>query len=170
MSALLPLAAIAALMLLTSKKAGAAAPSAPRGIVTPGEPYLVKTAPKPAPKASDALQAAMLAEKQLGKPKTAATVEKNAGVAQVVPGGALPPGYSRTQATVKAQPTTDHIRTRKGKYDRALLMSFQTSAGLRADGMYGPQTAAALRHFGAKNVPAALFKGSATKYTPPAGG
>jgi murein L,D-transpeptidase YcbB/YkuD len=82
----------------------------------------------------------------------------------------MPPGYSAATAASKAQPTADHVRTRKGKYDRALLMSFQTSAGLKSDGLYGPQVAAALRFFKAKNVPAPLFRGSNATYAPPAGG
>jgi len=187
MSPVLPLAALAALLLLGSK-------AAPRGVVTPGEPTLVKKpatakpaakpaaraavrpvtkpAAKPAAKPNEALQAAQLAEKQTGKPRATQSVDVHKGVAQTVtdPKKPLPAGYSAQQAGMKAQPVADHIRTRKGKYDRALLQSFQTSAGLKTDGLYGPQARAALVFFGAKNVPAALFKGPITKYAPPAGG
>jgi len=83
--------------------------------------------------------------------------------------GQPPPGYDAAAAKSKAQPTADHIRTRKGKYDRAVLQSFQTAAGLKSDGLYGPQSRAALVFFGASNVPSALFKGSQTTYAPPGG-
>ena len=181
MSAPLLLAAAAAALLLAGgkKPPAVAPPSAPRGVVKLGTPTVIKRPAKPAPakpgakakaRPSDAVQAAQLAEKQLGGPKATQSVNVSRGTAQVVPGNTLPPGYSGVQATQKAQPTADHLRTRKGKYDRAVLQSFQTAAGLKADGLYGPQTAAALKHFGAKNVPHPLFKGAPAKYAPPAGG
>jgi peptidoglycan hydrolase-like protein with peptidoglycan-binding domain len=157
MGALLPIAAIAALLMFAGKL---------KGVVTKPKPAPAKVAPK----LSEAQQAAQLAERQLGKPSASATATTNAKVAQVVPSATLPAGYSSAQASKKAQPTADHLRTRKGKYDRAVLQSFQTSAGLKADGLYGPQTAAALRFFGAKSVPAPLFKGPNVKYAPPQGG
>jgi hypothetical protein len=171
MSLALPLAGLAALLLLGGKKSAPAAKpapkSAPRGIVTLGEPTVIKT---PAAPVNEALEAATLAEQQTRAPAPQASVDVQRGVAQTVPRTVLPAGYSRTQASNKAQPTADHVRTRKGKYDRAVVQSFQTSAGLKSDGLYGPQTVAALRYFGAKNVPAALFKGSVKSYQPPSGG
>lgn len=178
MNALLPLAALAAaVLLLGGKKASASTPSAPaaapRGIVTPGTPTVIKrpAAAKPAaaPK-SDAVKAAELADQQLGKPASSAQVKVQSKVAQTIPGPALPPGYNRAEATRRAQPMADQIRTKKGKYDRAALQTFQTFAGMTADGLYGPQTRAALIHFGAKNAPAALFKGANVPYTAPKGG
>jgi murein L,D-transpeptidase YcbB/YkuD len=57
----------------------------------------------------------------------------------------------------------------KGKagYDRKLLASFQTKAGITGDGLYGPLAVAALKYFRA-NAPAAFQAGSVKSYTPPA--
>lgn len=129
-------------------------------------------AARPAPAMDEALLAAQLAERQGGAPNSsqAATVSNN--VVATVPDktAPLPKGYDSAAASARAQPMADHVRTRKGKYDRAVLASWQTQAGLKPDGLYGPQSVAALKYYGAKNVPAALFKGSQTKYAPPAGG
>lgn len=171
MGALIPLAALAAaLLFMGGKKAPVAAPATPKAATTGKIKVTIGPAQILPQTKNEALEAAAKAEKSLGKPKSSASVATNAGVAQVVPGTRLPAGYSRTQASAKAQPLADHVRTRRGKYDRAVVQSFQTAAGLLPDGLYGPQTVAALRYFGAKNVPAALFKGSNTKYAPPAGG
>ncbi len=185
MNAVLPIAAlVAAVLLLGGKKASAAAaPAAPKGTVSVGPPTLVRKTPaakkpaaakpaakKPAIVKSDALQAAELAERQLGAPNSAATITAQNNRTQTIPGVALPAGYSRVEATRRAQPMADQIRTKKSKYDRAALQTFQTFAGLKGDGLYGPQTRNALMYFGAKNVPAALFKGTNTAYKAPAGG
>lgn len=178
---LLPLAALAAFLLLAGKKGNTAVPpsslpaatAAPRGTVTLGPVRVIKRAPAaaaPKPAASEALQAAQLAEKQTGAPRASTTVDVHKSVAQTVTGPKLPPGYDRVAANMKAQPLADELRTKKGKYSHATLQSFQTSAGLKADGLYGPQSVSALRYFGAKNVPAALYKGTASSYAPPKGG
>jgi hypothetical protein len=52
-------------------------------------------------------------------------------------------------------------------YDRKLLASFQTKAGITGDGIYGPLAQSALKHFGA-NAPTAFAAGSVKVYTPPA--
>lgn len=182
MNAILPLAALAAAVLLFgSKKASAATSPAPRGIVTLGTPTLIKTpaakkpAAKPAAAKSDAQRAAELAERQLGAPNSQATVtatrtSATTAATQTIPGPSLPAGYNRAEATRRAQPMADQIRTRKTKYDRAALQTFQGFAGMNADGLYGPQSSSALKYFGAKNVPAALFKGSNVAYKAPGGG
>jgi peptidoglycan hydrolase-like protein with peptidoglycan-binding domain len=58
-----------------------------------------------------------------------------------------------TEAARKvAQPVADHVRNNRKKYDHARVAVFQGYAGLKPDGLYGPQTAKALRAYGAKNV------------------
>ncbi len=154
-----------------AKPAGKVTPTRPAGKVTV-LPTTVITARPPAAAAAAARAApneAQLAA-QLAERGASTGVASPAGVVQAKPAAAdLPRGYDERAARLKAQPTADHIRTRKGKYDRAVLASFQTMAGLKPDGLYGPQSRAALAFFGAKNVPAALFKGSQTTYRPPGG-
>jgi peptidoglycan hydrolase-like protein with peptidoglycan-binding domain len=60
-----------------------------------------------------------------------------------------------------------NIRKNGAKYDRKQLASFQQKAGLTGDGVYGPLSQSALKHFGA-TAPKALSKGPLTTYTPPA--
>lgn len=43
------------------------------------------------------------------------------------------------------------------RYNRGLVEGFQEAAGLDPDGDYGPATVGALRHFGVRNPPAAVF-------------
>ena len=64
-------------------------------------------------------------------------------------------------AAAGAQSMADHIRTNGHKYSRPKLASWQTLAGLKPDGLYGPATQKRLRELGAKNVTGALFKGAA---------
>lgn len=62
----------------------------------------------------------------------------------------------------------NHLR-RKGKaqYDRRMLKTWQTQAGLAADGLYGPATRGALIAFGQKDPPAVFYGTGTTTYTPP---
>lgn len=55
-------------------------------------------------------------------------------------------------ARKSAQPVADMVRTKGKKYDHAKVRAWQLLAGLPADGLYGPKTAAQLRALGAKNV------------------
>lgn len=55
-------------------------------------------------------------------------------------------------AKKNAQPIADMVRTKGKKYDHAKLKAWQMLAGLKPDGVYGPNTAKALRHLGAKSV------------------
>jgi murein L,D-transpeptidase YcbB/YkuD len=165
--AFLPLALLAGGLLLASSGSASASASPPDAKKLPKAKPPGGLSSKP-PTTSDALQAAQLAEKQLGNLMASQNLQVSQGVAQTA-SVKLPPGYDSQRAAQVAQRTADHVRTRGGKYDRAVITVFQTFAGVKTDGLYGPQTAAALRFFGAKSVPAALFKGQITKYTPPGG-
>lgn len=57
---------------------------------------------------------------------------------------------------------------RSGGGYRSALTRFQRAAGITADGLYGPTSRAALRHYGISDPPAALVSRSAPEvYTPP---
>lgn len=80
------------------------------------------------------------------------------------------PATSRVDLAAAKRMASDvakHIRNKGKAYDRKQLSSFQQKAGLTADGLYGPLSVSALKHFGA-SAPPALFKGSLKEYTPPA--
>lgn len=51
-----------------------------------------------------------------------------------------------------AQSVADHYRANRKKYDHGRVSTFQAFAGLKPDGIYGPKTAQALRHYGALKV------------------
>lgn len=55
-------------------------------------------------------------------------------------------------ARAVAQSVADHYRANRKKYDHGRVSSFQAYAGIKPDGIYGPKTAQALRHFGALKV------------------
>lgn len=66
---------------------------------------------------------------------------------------------ARVDVIPSAQQIADHLRAKGYNYDRKLLKRWQaTRASLKADGLYGPKTRAALIAAGAKNVPKADFK------------
>lgn len=79
-----------------------------------------------------------------------------------------PEGLDLEGAKKAAQGLANHIRTKKKNYSRPELAAFQKKAGLPGDGIYGPLSVSALKHFGAKNVPSALYGGKLATYTPPA--
>lgn len=70
-----------------------------------------------------------------------------------------PVSANAMMAKAKAQAIADHVRSKKGSYDRPKLAVWQALAGIPVDGLYGPSSQAALQRLGAKNVPKALFKG-----------
>lgn len=70
--------------------------------------------------------------------------------AAAVPG--QPPIPNPSAARRVAQSVADHYRANRKKYDHGRVSTFQAYAGLKPDGIYGPKTAAALRHFGALKV------------------
>lgn len=157
----LPLVSLAALLLLAMRKAPtkveAQTVEIGPAVIAPGPaPVVVEVGPAVI---RDAELAAALAEAQSQK----AVANK---VAQVATNGA-PDGFDEREAKRRAQSVADHMRKYKAKYDRAILTHFQRLAGLKQDGIYGPQSASALRFFGAKNVPAALFRGNQAKYKIP---
>lgn len=57
-----------------------------------------------------------------------------------------------TAARKVAQSVADHFRANRKKYDHGRVSTFQAYAGLKPDGLYGPQTAQMLRHYGALKV------------------
>lgn len=73
------------------------------------------------------------------------------------PAKPLPPGYDPDAARRQAQSAANHVRKREYDYSRKLLRDWQTLAGLKPDGIYGPKTRSALEYFGAK-APKPLFR------------
>lgn len=63
-----------------------------------------------------------------------------------------PPIPNEAAARKVAQSVADHYRNNRKKYDHGRVSTFQAYAGLKPDGLYGPKTAAALRHYGALKV------------------
>lgn len=77
-----------------------------------------------------------------------------------------PAGVNVSLASSTAKDVARHISTKGPKYSRDVLKQFQTRAGMKPDGLYGPASADALRYFGA-NAPKPLFKGANAHYVPP---
>ena len=80
----------------------------------------------------------------------------------------------QTAAQSIATAVAANVRAKRYSYDRALMRSFQTHAGIDADGLYGPSARAALVYYlgrlglPASAAPAALFQGrNVGPYTPP---
>jgi len=75
----------------------------------------------------------------------------------------VPPAVKRkavpkpAAAKTLAQRLADNVRAKKYDYDRALCKSFQAQAKIATDGIYGPETRAALIKAGVLNPPPALF-------------
>lgn len=63
-----------------------------------------------------------------------------------------PPIPNEKAARAVAQAVADHYRANRKKYDHGRVSAFQAYAGLKPDGLYGPKTAQALRHYGALKV------------------
>lgn len=73
-------------------------------------------------------------------------------------------------ARKEAPALAKHLRSKgRAGYARQSVRAFQGHAGITVDGIYGPLTESALRHFGVSNPPAAFFKakaGSVVTYQP----
>ena len=67
-------------------------------------------------------------------------------------------GVNAQLAKQLAQLVYQDIQAKMGNYDQKLLMKFQTAAGIQVDGIYGPETRAALRKYGIINPPLVLRK------------
>ena len=191
--------ALGAIALGSAKKTKAAAVidatpkvAAPKGVVTIGEPRIIKTAKRLATKKPAAPAKPKVAAKpkkpspkpvgplKVVKTKPPTTAKKQAAGTAVssklrtlVPqqpsaGVAAPPGTNLALAKQTASDVAKHIQNKGRKYNTAVLKQFQARAGMRPDGLYGPASASALRYFGA-NAPAPLFKGANAKYVPPGG-
>jgi peptidoglycan hydrolase-like protein with peptidoglycan-binding domain len=76
--------------------------------------------------------------------------------------------YNAARARTLAPRVAENVRTRAYSYNRADVRAFQEAAGLNPDGIYGGVTRDALRHFGVRRPPAALFAPTTGTYTPPA--
>lgn len=70
-----------------------------------------------------------------------------------------PAGFDPAKARKMAKQVAANLDAKgRSNYDRALLRSFQTAAGIDADGIYGGQSRGALIHYGVPRPPAAFFK------------
>jgi murein L,D-transpeptidase YcbB/YkuD len=81
----------------------------------------------------------------------------------------LPPGYDPNLAKTLAREVVRNISARSYDYDRNLLKKFQTSAAIKADGIYGAGTKAALQFYNSTDrAPNALFGDKTPQtYKPP---
>jgi peptidoglycan hydrolase-like protein with peptidoglycan-binding domain len=120
------------------------------GVVPPA--LSSKSAPKSTQPAAAAASAPKVAAAQPAKPVAASPATSKVDIAAA---GRMAAGVAT------------NIRKTGAKYDRKGLASFQVKAGLTGDGVYGPLSESALKHFGAA-APKALFKGALVTYTPPA--
>ena len=79
------------------------------------------------------------------------------------------------KAAELAPVVADDLITKGRGYDRTLMRAFQAAAGIKVDGLYGPQTRGALRHYlgvaGSPLVepPDAIYGRGERAYTPPRG-
>ena len=151
--------------LAAAKLAAAAKPTAPPQLQAKGNQVadalrsLVAT-----PKVQAQAAPAKAPKKTAAKP--AAATPKKTAPAKPAKKVAAPAGVNVALAKQTAPEVATHIRNKKEKYTTSVVKLFQQRAGLKADGLYGPVTASALRYFGA-NAPAPLFKGVNAKYVPP---
>jgi peptidoglycan hydrolase-like protein with peptidoglycan-binding domain len=79
-----------------------------------------------------------------------------------------PPGYDRAKAKARARDVSAHLKKQGRAYDKSILKSWQTQAGIGADGLYGPHSRNALVYYGATDAPAPFVKGTEKPYVPPA--
>lgn len=148
----LGIAVLVGLAVLLSKKA-------PQGTVTVGPARIIKTQPKTVVRIGPAkitpavrvkLGPAKITPARASIPTTHRDTTAVAVQAAQKPG--QPPIPNAEAAHKVAQAVADHVRNNRKKYDHHRVATFQGFAGLKPDGLYGPQTAKALRHFGALNV------------------
>ena len=102
------------------------------------------------------------------EPRTRRKLESDASTgasATVLPSVATE-GYDPVNAKKQANGLAAHLRKMGRHYTRSEVSLFQTRAGIKADGAYGPMTREALQHFGVKNPPAAIYSGTG-HYQPP---
>lgn len=101
----------------------------------------------------------------MGKPAPISSAVPNVGGRGLLTGikvapapiTAKPPGYNRAAAQKMAPDLVKHLKARgRDGYSRVEMRKWQTYAGIKADGIYGRGSAAALKHF-ASNAPAAFF-------------
>lgn len=76
-------------------------------------------------------------------------------------------GYDRQKAKNAAKDIAAHLTNQGRAYDKKRLSTWQTQAGILADGLYGPKTKAALEYFGAKPPSPPFVAGPPATYVPP---
>lgn len=102
-------------------------------------------------------------------PAASTTTTSSTSVPGKTPAPVTEPSSSRELVSSLAQRLAAEVRKRKYDYSRDLCKSFQGMAtGLAVDGVYGGATFNALKFYGVKTPPSALFKPSpsAAPYKP----
>jgi len=119
--------------------------------VPPGEPAPAKAAPAPAARPAAA----------------AATPPQPAAAAPAAAHDVPPVGFDPAGARKMAKQVANNLQSKGvAGYDHALLRSFQTKAGISADGIYGGGARGALIHFGVPRPPQPFFKPTTTQPYP----
>lgn len=130
------------------------------------KPDATKPKPKPKPEQATYEPPPDVAPAAVRPPPQSPSVDVVIGPAVVHD---LPTGYNAAAALAEAPGLAKHIRAKGARYTRSAVATFQTHAGVKADGLYGPQTASALTYWSGSPAPKPLFKGSVKVYTPPEG-
>jgi peptidoglycan hydrolase-like protein with peptidoglycan-binding domain len=135
---------------------GALAPYAPK-LDAPGKsdpkPTPSKTPePRPAPKTPEA------------KPTPTPTANSD-GKAAPLPTAVVRDTARLDRAAALAKRVADNLKLPAASYDRALITEFQRAAGLKADGIYGPKSAGAIKWYTGESVSPKTGRGF-TNYIP----
>lgn len=131
---------------------GALAPYAPKlnvPIKADETPASSRPEPKPAPRASEAKPAPTQSSNP--KPTPSAPAVRDSG--------------RLDRAAALAKSVVDNLKLPASSYDRALITEFQREAGLKADGIYGPKSAGAIKWYTGESVSPKTGRGF-TNYIP----
>lgn len=138
------------------------APAPTPGVRAPEPPpAVIEVAPPPPPPPPPVDTSPALPTPPAPLPVTSATNAPTAGpAAELSVPSSPPPGFDAVAAAALAPAMAAQLRSKQYDYSRPQLKSFQTAAGLTADGIYGNDTWGALLYF-TTDAPRALFKPTA---------